>query len=346
MTETAQLADYVLPAAVAVREVRRRRSSTSSSRDNVLPPPPPGPRPAAGHAARARDPRPPRRGARRARRTSTSRPLRRGRRREPRRVRRRVPRGHRAITRSSVRSRRSCCTARSARPCPAGAASAAVLWGAAQRCAHAEPADASRAPASSAKGSRSATRSSTRSSPARQRRDFTRRRARRQLGASPHPRRSAAPRHARALEELDGARDRSSRPAATPSSRSCSRPASAARSRPTPSSATRRGASATPTAPCGCPRPTPIALRLADGDTRALTTRRGTADGPRRDQPRSCGPATSSLPNGLGLDLHAAEGERGHGVAPNELTSSDHRDPIAGTPWHKHVPARLEPIAS
>jgi hypothetical protein len=31
------------------------------------------------------------------------------------------------------------------------------------------------------------------------------------------------------------------------------------------------------------------------------------------------------------------------GVAPNELTSSDHRDPIAGTPYHKHVPARLEP---
>jgi anaerobic selenocysteine-containing dehydrogenase len=32
------------------------------------------------------------------------------------------------------------------------------------------------------------------------------------------------------------------------------------------------------------------------------------------------------------------------GVAPNELTSSDHRDPIAGTPYHKHVPARLEPL--
>ena len=33
------------------------------------------------------------------------------------------------------------------------------------------------------------------------------------------------------------------------------------------------------------------------------------------------------------------------GVAPNELTTTAWRDPIAGTPWHKHVPARLEPVA-
>jgi hypothetical protein len=34
-----------------------------------------------------------------------------------------------------------------------------------------------------------------------------------------------------------------------------------------------------------------------------------------------------------------------YGVAPNELTSTDWRDPIAGTPCHRHVPARLEPVA-
>jgi hypothetical protein len=39
-------------------------------------------------------------------------------------------------------------------------------------------------------------------------------------------------------------------------------------------------------------------------------------------------------------------GEQPVGVPPNELTSSDHRDPIAGTPYHKHVPARLEPISA
>ena len=30
------------------------------------------------------------------------------------------------------------------------------------------------------------------------------------------------------------------------------------------------------------------------------------------------------------------------GVAPNDLTDSADRDFLAGTPWHKHVPARLE----
>lgn len=50
-----------------------------------------------------------------------------------------------------------------------------------------------------------------------------------------------------------------------------------------------------------------------------------------------------SLPNGLGLTR--TPGAAPVGVAPNELTSSEHRDPIAGTPYHKHVPARLEPVS-
>jgi Molybdopterin oxidoreductase Fe4S4 domain len=33
---------------------------------------------------------------------------------------------------------------------------------------------------------------------------------------------------------------------------------------------------------------------------------------------------------------------RAPGVAPNELTDSARRDWLAGTPWHKHVPARVE----
>ncbi|WP_235620429.1 hypothetical protein, partial [Mycobacterium tuberculosis] len=28
-------------------------------------------------------------------------------------------------------------------------------------------------------------------------------------------------------------------------------------------------------------------------------------------------------------------------VAPNALTSTRWRDPYAGTPWHKHVPAAI-----
>ena len=38
-------------------------------------------------------------------------------------------------------------------------------------------------------------------------------------------------------------------------------------------------------------------------------------------------------------------GTRRVGVAPNELTASADRDFLAGTPWHKHVPARVERIA-
>ncbi len=53
-----------------------------------------------------------------------------------------------------------------------------------------------------------------------------------------------------------------------------------------------------------------------------------------------------SLPNGLGLGYSPAGGDPEiTGVAPNELTTTDWKDPIAGTPWHKHVPARLEVVA-
>jgi hypothetical protein len=34
-----------------------------------------------------------------------------------------------------------------------------------------------------------------------------------------------------------------------------------------------------------------------------------------------------------------------HGVAPNELTATEDRDWFAGTPFHKHVPARIEAVA-
>jgi hypothetical protein len=32
------------------------------------------------------------------------------------------------------------------------------------------------------------------------------------------------------------------------------------------------------------------------------------------------------------------------GVSPNELTRSQDRDRVAGTPWHKHTPARVEAL--
>ncbi|MGA5507020.1 molybdopterin-dependent oxidoreductase [Streptomyces umbrinus] len=48
-----------------------------------------------------------------------------------------------------------------------------------------------------------------------------------------------------------------------------------------------------------------------------------------------------ALPNGFGLGEHSAVDA---GVAPNELTSTEHCDPWVGTPFHKHVPARVEPM--
>jgi len=50
-----------------------------------------------------------------------------------------------------------------------------------------------------------------------------------------------------------------------------------------------------------------------------------------------------SLPNGFGVDDIDSEGRAiVPGVAPNDLTSTLWRDAYAGTPWHKHVPARIE----
>ena len=56
-------------------------------------------------------------------------------------------------------------------------------------------------------------------------------------------------------------------------------------------------------------------------------------------------PGHITLPNGMGLDYSPAGGEpEVTGVAPNELTTTDWKDEYAGTPWHKHVPARLEVV--
>jgi anaerobic selenocysteine-containing dehydrogenase len=53
-----------------------------------------------------------------------------------------------------------------------------------------------------------------------------------------------------------------------------------------------------------------------------------------------------TLPNGLGLSYPDESGnEHVRGVAPNELTASEDRDWIAGTPWHKHVAARVEAVS-
>jgi anaerobic selenocysteine-containing dehydrogenase len=82
-------------------------------------------------------------------------------------------------------------------------------------------------------------------------------------------------------------------------------------------------------------------LGLGDGDAAVLTTKRGSAQVTVEITPMMRA-GHVSLPNGLGVSETPDDGIVG--VGPNELTSSDHRDPIAGTPYHKHVPARLEPL--
>jgi formate dehydrogenase len=54
-------------------------------------------------------------------------------------------------------------------------------------------------------------------------------------------------------------------------------------------------------------------------------------------------PGHLSLPNGFGLSAPGADDTLvTTGVAVNELTSTGDRDEWAGTPWHKHVAARVE----
>lgn len=84
-------------------------------------------------------------------------------------------------------------------------------------------------------------------------------------------------------------------------------------------------------------------LGLADGDRVRVTTRRGSAETV-AELTDTLRPGHVSLPNGLGL-TREDDGSPGPGAAPNELTSTEDRDWLAGTPWHKHVPARVEAVA-
>lgn len=84
------------------------------------------------------------------------------------------------------------------------------------------------------------------------------------------------------------------------------------------------------------------ALGCRSGDTLRLSTRRGSAEVIAEVTP-NMQPGHISLPNGQGLDYRRADGTVVRaGIAPNELTDVAARDFFAGTPWHKHVPARLE----
>jgi anaerobic selenocysteine-containing dehydrogenase len=85
-------------------------------------------------------------------------------------------------------------------------------------------------------------------------------------------------------------------------------------------------------------------IGVVDGGRAQITTRRGSAEVAVEVSDRMmCGHV--SLPNGFGVDYAGADGDRvTTGTAPNELTQGADRDWFAGTPWHKHTPARVEAL--
>jgi anaerobic selenocysteine-containing dehydrogenase len=87
-----------------------------------------------------------------------------------------------------------------------------------------------------------------------------------------------------------------------------------------------------------------LRVGVADGGRVRVSTRRGSAEVMVELSDRMQ-PGHVSLPNGLGVDFPDATGRSvATGVAPNDLTRSEDRDWVAGTPWHKHTPARVEAL--
>lgn len=88
------------------------------------------------------------------------------------------------------------------------------------------------------------------------------------------------------------------------------------------------------------------AVGVEDGGRIRITTPGGTAVAVVEVNDTLCD-GFVTLPNGMGLDYAPAGGEpEATGVSPNELTTVDWKDKYAGTPWHKHVPAKLEAVAT
>ena len=85
-------------------------------------------------------------------------------------------------------------------------------------------------------------------------------------------------------------------------------------------------------------------LGLSSGARARIVTRAGSAEAV-VEVTDAMLPGHVALPNGQGVDYPDEAGAPVlTGVPTNELTSLDWRDPLAGTPWHKHVPARVEAL--
>ena len=81
-------------------------------------------------------------------------------------------------------------------------------------------------------------------------------------------------------------------------------------------------------------------LGLSDGESARLTTRAGSVM-VEVEISNLTRPGMVILPQGFGLDF----GEQSVGVNVNLLTHAAHRDPIAATPYHRRIPCRLQKTA-
>jgi len=86
-----------------------------------------------------------------------------------------------------------------------------------------------------------------------------------------------------------------------------------------------------------------IAFGLSDGGWARCESKRG-AVVVRVEVSDQVARGQVTLPHGYGMEHPEGDGNRRRtGAHINELTSSEDRDPIAGTPYHKYVPVRLSP---
>jgi anaerobic selenocysteine-containing dehydrogenase len=87
-------------------------------------------------------------------------------------------------------------------------------------------------------------------------------------------------------------------------------------------------------------------IGCADGERVRLSTRRGDV-AVEVEVTTAMRVGSLSLPNGQGLRYQRASGEWvERGVAPNELTDNQSSDRFMATPWHKRVPARVERLTA
>ena len=87
-------------------------------------------------------------------------------------------------------------------------------------------------------------------------------------------------------------------------------------------------------------------LGLSDGQLAVCESSRGQVE-VRVEITDEMLPGVASLPHGYGMEEPTDEGGfQRVGPAINELTASDHCDEVAKTPFHKHIPVRIRPAAA